>query len=69
MPPIITAARIGQRRMPNATRPAVPSPASARSGGTAAITKITMLRNTIAPNVSARALPRLTTKLLGSSCS
>ena len=55
--------------MPNATRPAVPSPASARRGGTAAITKITMLRKTIAPKVSPSALPRFTTKLFGSSCS
>ena len=38
-------------------------------GGTAAITKITMPRNTIAPSVSASAFPRLATKPDGSSFS
>ena len=66
---IITAPRIGQRRMPNVILPAVPRPASDSSGGTAAITKITMPRKTMAPRVSSSALPRLATKLFGSSCS
>ena len=33
------------------------------------MTKITMLRKTMAPSVSSSALPRLATKLFGSSCS
>ena len=53
--------------MPNTTRPAVPTPASDSSGGTAAITKITTPRNTIAQTVSSNALPRLMAKLFGSS--
>ena len=35
----------------------------------AAMTNITIVRNTMAPSVSANALPRLATTLFGSSCS
>ena len=63
MPTTITAARIGQRRMPNTMRPPDPRPTFDKSGGSAAITKITMPRNTIAPKVSTNALPRFLTNL------